>query len=137
MKMTRDSAPVKILLMDDEESVRAIAGRTLKQMGYTVDDAVSGEEAVGLYRRALERGERYAAVILDLNVPGGMGGLAALARLRAIDPQVKAFVCSGFEDDPVMLDYAAHGFSGAIAKPFRFEDMATALRLAFSNGAPE
>jgi two-component system cell cycle sensor histidine kinase/response regulator CckA len=131
MKTMQPSGKGRILLMDDEEGVRAIAGRTLEAMGYAVDYAVAGQEAVDLYRLALQLGERYAAVILDLNVPGGMGGMAALAGLRAIDPSVRAFVCSGFQDDPVMLDYAAHGFSGAIAKPFRYEDMVAAFRQAF------
>ncbi len=122
--------------MDDEEGVRAIAGRILEEMGYAVDYAIEGNEAVDLFHRALERGVRYAAVILDLNVPGRMGGVATLARLRAIDPAVKAFVCSGYQDDPVMLDYAAHGFSGAIAKPFRYEDMVAALKQVFDDATP-
>ncbi len=131
MEMMQHSEKGKILLMDDEESVLTIAGQTLEEMGYTVDYAIEGKEAVELFQRALERGERYAAVILDLNVPGGMGGVVTLAKLRAFDPAVKAFVCSGYENDPVMIDYAAHGFCGAIAKPFRYEDMVAAFRQVF------
>ncbi len=122
--------------MDDEEGVRAIAGRILEGMGYAVDYAIEGSEAVDLFVRALDQGVRYDVVILDLNVPGGMGGVATLARLRAIDPAVKAFVCSGYEDDPVMLEYAAHGFSGAIAKPFRHEDMVASFSQAFDDATP-
>jgi two-component system cell cycle sensor histidine kinase/response regulator CckA len=136
MEMTQHPGRVRILLMDDEESVRVIAGRALRAMGYDVDSAVEGREAVDMYRRALARGERYAAVILDLSVQGGMGGMAALADLREIDPGVRAFVCSGYQDDPIMLDYAAHGFSGAIAKPFRHEDLAAAFRQVIGDPRP-
>ncbi len=133
MEVTQHSGKGKILLMDDEESVRAIAGRTLKEMGYSVDCAAGGKETVDMFRLAMERGERYVAVILDLTVPGGMGGVATLAGLRAIDPKVKAFVCSGYQDDPAILDYAAHGFSGVIAKPFRYEEMVAALKQVFGD----
>ncbi len=136
METTSRSGKVRLLLMDDEEGVRAIAGRILEGMGYAVDYAIEGNEAVDLFVRAIDQGVRYAVVILDLNVPGGMGGVATLAKIREIDPAVKSFACSGYEDDPVMLDYTAHGFSGAIAKPFRYEEMVAALKQVFDDATP-
>ena len=112
-----------ILLMDDDEGVRFIASRTLEHMGYAVDCAEDGPEAIELHRRAVESGVPYLAVILDLTIPGGMGGAKVLEKLRELQPEVKAFVSSGYPDDPVMRNAAAHGFCGALSKPFRYEDV--------------
>ncbi len=131
MDITEVTGKGKILLMDDDEGVRFIAGRTLEHMGYGVDHAEEGLTAIELYRKALESGAPYVAVILDLTIPGGMGGKEVLDRLKEIDPAVKGFVSSGYQDDPMMKDFAAYGFSGAITKPFRYEDMVTALKQAF------
>lgn len=107
----------KILIMDDEEAIRFVSGLKLQKAGYEVCFAEDGGEAVELYRSSLEAGKRFDAVILDLNVPGRMGGLAAMRELRSLDPRVKAFVSSGCTEDPAVLDYRAHGFIGVIDKP--------------------
>lgn len=113
----------KILYMDDEDSVRDIAGEILSFIGYTVQFARDGEEAVALYRRALEASEPFSAVIMDLTVPGGMGGKEAVKKIAEIDPQVKAIVTSGYSNDPIIHEYSDHGFVGAILKPYNVTEL--------------
>ena len=113
----------RVLFMDDEEKVRRIAGAMLRQLGYDVELASNGEEAIEVYRRAKESGEPFAAVILDLTVQGGMGGEKTLRKLCEIDPAVRAIISSGYADDPIMKDFRAHGFASAIAKPYTIEKL--------------
>ena len=104
--------------MDDDEMVRFVAGETLKRYGFEVEFANDGSQAVDLYRERHLAGETFAAVILDLNIPGGMGGQEAMKRLLEIDPGAKGYVSSGRTDDPVMMNYESFGFSGTIEKPY-------------------
>jgi CheY-like chemotaxis protein len=108
----------KVLIMDDDEMVRFVAGETLKRYGFEVDFAVNGTQAVELYRERLQAGDPFVAVILDLNIPGGMGGEEAMKQLLEIDPAAKGYVSSGRTDDPVMMDFRDFGFSGTIEKPY-------------------
>jgi CheY-like chemotaxis protein len=107
-----------VLIMDDDEMVRFVAGETLKRYGFEVDFANDGSQAVELYRQRLQAGNPFAGVILDLNIPGGMGGEEAMKRLLEIDPDAKGYVSSGRTDDPVMMNYRTFGFSGTIEKPY-------------------
>jgi PAS domain S-box-containing protein len=118
----------RILLMDDEPVVRQVVSRMLTALGYEVSTAAEGSTALTLYREAMTGGTPFDAVILDLTVPGGMGGAEAIGLLRTMDPDVKAIVSSGYSSDPVMSNYRAHGFSGVIAKPFRASDLSSVLR---------
>ena len=111
-------AVAKVLVMDDDEVVRFVAGETLKRYGFEVEFANDGAQAVELYREHRQAGEPFAAVILDLNIPGGMGGEEAMKRLLEIDPDAKGYVSSGRTDDPVMMNYRSFGFSGTIEKPY-------------------
>lgn len=104
--------------MDDDEMVRFVAGETLKRYGFEVEFANDGAQAVELYRERYQAGETFAAVILDLNIPGGMGGQEAMKQLLEIDPGAKGYVSSGRTDDPVMTNFQTFGFSGAIEKPY-------------------
>lgn len=113
----------RILLMDDEAPVRAVGGGLLGRLGYEVTSASDGEEAVRLYTQAHTAGTPFDLVILDLTVPGAMGGRECLERLRQLNPNVKAIVSSGYSTDPVMADHAAHGFRGVIAKPYELRDL--------------
>lgn len=108
----------KVLVMDDDEMVRFVAGETLKRYGFEVEFASDGSEAVELYRERRLAGAPFLAVILDLNIPGGMGGEETMQRLLEIDPQAKGYVSSGRTDDPVMVNYREFGFAGTIEKPY-------------------
>ena len=111
-------ASAKVLVMDDDEMVRFVAGETLKRYGFQVEFASDGSQAVELYRTRRQEGAPFVAVILDLNIPGGMGGEEAMQRLLEIDPDAKGYVSSGRTDDPVMVNFRAFGFSGTIEKPY-------------------
>jgi two-component system cell cycle sensor histidine kinase/response regulator CckA len=117
----------KILVMDDEEMVREVLGIMLTRLGYEGEFARDGGEAIAMFVKAHGSGQAFAAVILDLTVPGGMGGKEALAKLLEIDPQVKAVVSSGYSDDPIMADFQKYGFSGVIAKPYRISELGKIL----------
>jgi signal transduction histidine kinase/ActR/RegA family two-component response regulator len=113
----------RILIMDDEEYVRNTAGEMLSHFGYQVGYANDGAEAIDRYIKAKESGEPYDAVILDLTIPGGMGGEATVQKLLDIDPEVKAIVSSGYAQGPIMADFSAYGFQGMIAKPYQAEEL--------------
>jgi len=112
-----------IIVMDDDEDVRFIAAILLNKLGFAVEFAESGEEVIEKWQKSLSTGVRYKAAILDLNVPGGMGGKEALPKLIQIDPDIVAYVSCGNPYDPVVEDPSAFGFKGAINKPFLPEQL--------------
>jgi len=113
----------RVLVMDDEEPVREALQAMLDELGYTAECAENGAEAVDLYRKRKEEGTPFAAVILDLTIPGGVGGKEAITALLKIDPDVKAVVSSGYSTDPVMANYLEYGFSAVLTKPYLLQDM--------------
>jgi PAS domain S-box-containing protein len=113
----------RVLVMDDEEPVRLALQAMLDVLGYTAECVQNGAEAVELFRKRKEEGTPFAAVILDLTVPGGVGGKEAITALLKIDPNVKAIVSSGYSNDPVMANYLEHGFSSVLSKPYLLQDM--------------
>ncbi len=117
-----------VVVMDDDPLIRDVAGRMLAMLGYDASTCADGEELVDLYERALDEGMRPDAVVMDLTVPGRMGGLEAATRILAIDPAAKLIVASGYSNDAVMSDHAAYGFSAAVEKPFRVTDLGEALQ---------
>ncbi|MDA8082332.1 MAG: PAS domain S-box protein [Nitrospiraceae bacterium] len=125
----------RILVMDDEEIVRATLGAILPELGYSVSFAREGREAVSLYREALDSGQGFDAVIMDLTIPGGMGGKETVLELLAIDPRAKAIVSSGYSNDPVMAEFRAHGFSGVIKKPFQVQELSEVLHRVLCGGS--
>ncbi len=120
----------KVLVMDDEEMVRNVSREMLKALGYEVETAGDGNEAISLYRRAMEAGNPFDAVLMDLTVPGGMGGEEAIRKLLEIDPGVRAVVSSGYSDDPVMANHGKYGFRGVMTKPYRVSDLAATMKRA-------
>lgn len=124
----------KVLVMDDESIVRDIAGEMLRFMGYEVVLAEDGDEAVSLYEGARKVGLGFDAVIMDLTVPGGMGGRETLKKMLEFDPGVKAIVSSGYSNDPIMSSFREYGFMGAVAKPYRIEELDGVLQNIISSG---
>jgi CheY-like chemotaxis protein len=122
----------KILVMDDEVAIRDVLGVMLQKSGYEVKFAFGGEEAIEIYQAALNGPDRFDAVIMDLTIPGGMGGKEAISILREMDPQVKSIVSSGYSNDPVMANFGEYGFSGVLSKPYRMTELAEKLRIILS-----
>lgn len=121
-----------ILVMDDDEDVRFIAEFMLQRLGFAVVLATRGAEAIERYKEALAEGARFHAVILDINIPGSMGGGEVVKQLQTLDPLVNAYITSGNPFDPLMENPTAFGFTGAIAKPFMTEN----LRVLLPTGHP-
>ena len=117
----------KILVMDDEEMVRDVSAALLGHMGYGVEIAVDGVEAIEMYKGAMASGKAYDAVILDLTNSIGMGGVEAIKRLLQIDPDIKAIVTSGYCNDPVLIHFREYGFRGFITKPYMQKDLDEAI----------
>jgi PAS domain S-box-containing protein len=127
----------RLLLMDDDEKLAKNVGELLEKLGYDVELARSGEEAIILFKRALVLSRPFDAVILDVTVPGGMGGKDCLRNLLELDPVVAAIVVSGYSEDAVLSEYERYGFREALAKPFTIEELQGKLRNAMGGGEGE
>jgi len=117
-----------VLVMDDEPDILSLSHVVLKRLGYEAELARDGAEALRRYREAAEAGKPFSAVIMDLTIPGGMGGKEAIRRLLELDPQARAIVSSGYSNDPVMAEFRKHGFRGVVAKPYQIHELARVLR---------
>ena len=118
----------RALLMDDEEVIHRTVGRLLGNLGYDVEGVPDGSQAVDAFRRAWEAGRPFDLVLLDLTVPGGMGGLEACARIRDLDPEARIVVSSGYADDPILTRPEEYGFTASLAKPMRRDELLDVLR---------
>lgn len=116
-----------ILIMDDEKIVLEVAGDVLNFLGYTTSTAVDGAQAIQLYREAMKRGRPFDAVLMDLTIPGGMGGEETMKRLLEIDPLVRGIASSGYANDPIMANFSKYGFRGVVPKPYQVEELRNAL----------
>ena len=124
----------KVLVMDDEAAIRDLTSQLLGTLGYEVTVVPDGLEAVKVYERAMRKGENFQAVILDATIRGGMGGLATIERLRSVDANVNAIICSGYSDEAALSQFLAYGFRSALPKPFTRRELADALQRAFEAG---
>jgi len=121
----------KILIMDDQESILKMVSRILNKMGYDVTSATDGTQAINIYRKAFDAGMPFDLVILDLTVPGGMGGAKTIPELLKVDPNVKVAVSSGYSNDPIMANYEDYGFCGVVPKPYTKEQLSEVLNKIF------
>ncbi len=118
----------RILIMDDEEFILEVTGEVLRELGYEVEVSTDGLEALKVYEEAIAAGKRFDAVIMDLTIPGGMGGKEAISRLLEIDRNAKAIVSSGYSNDPVMANFRDHGFVVVVPKPYKIEELSHTLK---------
>ncbi len=123
----------KILVMDDEELVLNIAGEMMSALGHDVEFAKHGESATEKYRAAMDSGNPFDIVILDLTIRGGLGGRDTIEQLSKIDPKVKAIVSSGYSDDAAVADYEKYGFKARLTKPYKLEDLRDTLYMVLSS----
>ncbi len=121
----------RILWLEDDPAIASVVERMLARYGYAVEVYDDGTAICARYAEAQETGEPFDLVVLDLTIPGGMGGAEAAQRLRALDPRVRAVACSGYQDDEIFGDLAGNGFCAALRKPFTRESLAAVLIDAF------
>lgn len=117
----------RVLIMDDEDIVIQVATEMLKRLGYEVEVSKDGSEAIEIYKKAMESGRAFDAVIMDLTIPGGMGGKEAIKKLKEIDPDVRAIVSSGYSNDPILAEYRDYGFAGVVSKPYKIQKLSEEL----------
>jgi PAS domain S-box-containing protein len=118
----------RVLLMDDEDIIRKTATEMLNFFGLEVDSAVEGDEAYEMFVNAIESGRPYNLVIMDLTIPGGVGGRDAVKKFCDVDPHIKIIVSSGYSNDPILSDYKKYGFSGIVVKPYKMDDLYNQLK---------
>ncbi|MBD3401290.1 PAS domain S-box protein [candidate division GN15 bacterium] len=131
----RSTEKRKILVMDDEEFIRDLARRILRKHGHDVVCVPDGKAAIDHYVDAQHDGVPFDLVILDLTIPHGMGGKETIARLRKIDPEVIALVCSGYSNDPVLARHEEYGFRGIVTKPYKPADLVEAVSALLTDAA--
>lgn len=117
----------RILIMDDEEMVRSICKSMLEHIGYQVVLAENGEQTIALYQESLSQTPAIDLIIMDLTIPGGMGGEEAVVKIHEIDPKAKVIVSSGYSNDPIMANFKEYGFAATIAKPFQLKEFQNVL----------
>jgi len=123
-----------ILLMDDDEMILDLSTEMIKTFGYTADTSADGKEAIEKFISAKKCGKPFDVVIMDLTIPGGMGGQEALHKLLTIDPEAKVIVSSGYSTDPVIANYKDFGFKGRLVKPFPMVDLQKELSRLLEQG---
>ncbi|MFG0318652.1 MAG: response regulator [Planctomycetota bacterium JB042] len=125
---------LRVLVIDDEELVRDVLARLLRRLGAEVVSEADGEGGVARYAEAMSDGRRFDAVLVDLTISGGRDGKEVVSELLGVDPDCRAIVCSGYSNDPALVDHARFGFRSRITKPFRMADLRRALWEATGRG---
>jgi len=123
----------RILVMDDDPLVRQVTGKMLRHLGYQVEYAEDGSEALTKCAQALDEGRPFRVVILDLTVPGGLGGQETMLKLREMDPNIRGIVNSGYANNSIMTQYREFGFCGYIRKPYRVKELSEELAVVLSD----
>ncbi|MBU1739317.1 MAG: PAS domain S-box protein, partial [Proteobacteria bacterium] len=118
----------RILIMDDDEIVREIGCEMLEHLGYRAVAVSDGKMAVDLYQEELAAGDPFDVVILDLTVPGGMGGQETIRQLKVINPDVKGIVSSGYANDEILANHREYGFLTIMPKPYKIEGLNEILK---------
>jgi len=121
-----------ILIMDDEEMVLKVTTQMLEHLGFTVVTTRDGKEALAGYRRLLDEGRSVTAIIMDLTIPGGMGGKEAVHEIHQINASAKVIATSGYSTDPIMANCQEYGFSGSITKPFNLSELSRVINIALT-----
>jgi CheY-like chemotaxis protein len=125
----------RILVMDDEEIIREVAAEILGHLGYSAVVCGDGSEAIELYLQAIKTKEPFGAVIMDLTIPGGMGGKETMEKLMEIDNGVIGIVSSGYCSDPILSNYRYYGFSGMVGKPYSLDELGNVLQNLLAHGS--
>lgn len=123
----KSAVQAKVLIMDDDRLVRRTLGRMLEQLGCKSEETSNGRDAVACYKQHLDEGKPFDVTILDLTVPGGMGGLEAMKQIRECDPTAKVVVSTGYSADETCVNYKSAGFDEAMLKPYRIDKLKTVL----------
>ena len=113
----------RLLVMDDDGMVRNTLVNMTTRLGFQVETVAAGNAALERYQQATAEKKPFDLVLMDLNIVGGMGGLETLQRLLSVAPEARVVASSGYLDNPVMSDYAAHGFKGILVKPYTAEQL--------------
>ena len=121
-----------ILIMDDEVQIRKVLGEMVQTCGYSFQAVSDGEQALKVFRQAHDSGKPFSAVILDLTIPGGLGGKEVVKDMLSLDPHLRAIVVSGYSNDPVLANFEDYGFKGRVAKPFNLVDLSGVLEFCLS-----
>lgn len=124
---------ITILIMDDEAMISDLLEKILQTKGFNTLTAADGEDALNIYKECTAAGNRINLTIMDLTVPGGMGGMKATEKLLEIDPQAKVIVSSGYANDPVMSNFTEYGFKAALSKPFRMQELLSTIEEVLQN----
>lgn len=123
----------RVLILDDEKMIREVAGEMLEKIGYDVEVSDNSAQAIELYSQSMKDNNKFDVVILDLTLPGDIGGEEVIKELIKIDPEIKAIVSSGYSNDPVMSNFKEYGFKAVVPKPYRINDLSAALKQLLNN----
>ncbi len=134
VKKISTTATGKVLVMDDEEIIREVITKMLQHLGHEVDTAQDGASTIELYFKAKKEGKPFDVVLMDLTIPGGMGGKETIEKIRALDPHIKAVVSSGYANDPIMANFKDYGFIGVVPKPYQIEELGKIISEAVQAG---
>jgi PAS domain S-box-containing protein len=126
----------KILIMDDDTIVRTVVDTLLKKAGYTPVCVSNGTQTLETYAEALSQGEPFTVTIMDLTIPGGMGGKETVKKLREIDPQARVIAFSGYSNDPIFTNFKDYGFNGVLSKPFSIEEFMQTISQVLKTPSP-